>query len=47
MLYAKGRGTMFTKSLIMPFGYAMIAIAGLLFQIASYALHSPVTVLQP
>lgn len=38
---------MFTKSLIMPLGFAMLAVAGLLFQIVAYALHSPVTVLQP
>ncbi|ANM10665.1 hypothetical protein AMK06_CH02315 [Rhizobium sp. N541] len=38
---------MFTKSLIMPLGFAMLAIAGLLFQIAAHALHSPVTMLQP
>ncbi|AHF84076.1 hypothetical protein RLEG3_20680 [Rhizobium leguminosarum bv. trifolii WSM1689] len=38
---------MFRKSLIMPFGFAMLAIAGLLFQIVSHTLHSPVTLLQP
>ncbi|MBB4519981.1 UNVERIFIED_ORG: hypothetical protein M2435_000764 [Rhizobium sophorae] len=38
---------MFSKSLIMPFGFAMLAIAGLLFQIAARALNSPVTLLQP
>ncbi|MGZ2424337.1 hypothetical protein EV131_101399 [Rhizobium laguerreae] len=38
---------MFSKSLIMPVGFAMLAIAGLLFQIAANALDSPVTMLQP
>lgn len=38
---------MFSKSLIMPVGFAILAIAGLLFQIATHALHSPVTMLQP
>ncbi|MGZ2380268.1 hypothetical protein ACVIRO_001650 [Rhizobium ruizarguesonis] len=38
---------MFSKSLIMPFSFAMLAIAGLLFQIAAHALYSPVTMLQP
>lgn len=47
MLYANGRGKMFSKSLIMPFGFALLAIAGLLFQIVAYAVHSPVTLLQP
>ncbi|MGO7209309.1 hypothetical protein ACCT30_51105, partial [Rhizobium ruizarguesonis] len=42
-----GRGKMFSKSLIMPFSFAMLAIAGLLFQIAAHALYSPVTMLQP
>lgn len=36
---------MFSKSLIMPFSFVMLAIAGLLFQIATHALHSPVTLL--
>lgn len=36
---------MFSKSLIMPFGFAMLAIAGLAFQLAVYALETPVTVL--
>lgn len=38
---------MFSKSLIMPVGFALLAIAGLLFQIVAHALHSPVTLLQP
>ncbi|EJZ21623.1 hypothetical protein RCCGEPOP_09022 [Rhizobium sp. Pop5] len=38
---------MFSKSLIMPFGFAMLAIAGLLFQLASYALETPITQLYP
>lgn len=38
---------MFSKSLIMPFGFALLAISGLLFQIIAHALHSPVTMLQP
>lgn len=38
---------MFMKSLIMPLGFAILAISGLLFQIAAYVLNSPVTVLQP
>jgi hypothetical protein len=38
---------MFSKSLIMPLGFAMLAVAGLLFQIITHALHSPVTLLQP
>lgn len=38
---------MFSKSLIMPVGFAILAIAGLLFQIATHALHYPVTMLQP
>jgi hypothetical protein len=38
---------MFSKSLIMPFGLATLAIAGLLFQIAIHALETPVTQLHP
>lgn len=38
---------MFTKSLIMPFSFAMLAVAGLLFQLLVHALHTPVTLLQP
>lgn len=38
---------MFSKSLIMPVGFAVLAIAGLLFQIAVRALETPVTLLQP
>ncbi|MGZ2483541.1 hypothetical protein ACVITL_002064 [Rhizobium pisi] len=38
---------MFRKSLIMPFGFATLAIAGLLFQIAIHALETPVTQLHP
>jgi len=47
MLGSNGRGNMFTKSLIMPFGFATLAIAGLLFQLTVYALHTPVTLLHP
>jgi hypothetical protein len=35
---------MFTKSLIMPFGFATLALAGLLFQLSA---HAPVTLLHP
>ncbi|MBB4290303.1 hypothetical protein GGE16_002343 [Rhizobium leguminosarum] len=38
---------MFSKSLIMPLGFAMLAISGLLFQLAMYALETPVTQLHP
>ncbi|ARM88507.1 hypothetical protein RHEC894_CH02210 [Rhizobium sp. CIAT894] len=38
---------MFSKSLIMPFGFALLAISGLLFQLAVHALETPVTQLQP
>jgi hypothetical protein len=38
---------MFAKYLIMPYGFAGLALAGLLFQLAAHALHSPVTLLQP
>ena len=38
---------MFSKSLIMPAGFALLAVAGLLFQLAVYALETPVTLLQP
>lgn len=38
---------MFSKSLIMPVGFAVLAIAGLLFQVAVHALETPVTLLQP
>ncbi|AHG45439.1 hypothetical protein RLEG12_20385 [Rhizobium leguminosarum bv. trifolii CB782] len=38
---------MFSKSLIMPYGFAMLAISGLLFQLAVYALDTPVTHLHP
>lgn len=36
---------MFSQSLIMPFGFAALAIAGLLFQLAVHALETPVTLL--
>lgn len=38
---------MFTKYLIMPYGFAALALAGLLFQLAAHALNTPVTLLQP
>lgn len=38
---------MFTKSLIMPFGFATLALAGLLFQLSVHALQAPVTLLHP
>ncbi len=38
---------MFSNSLIMPFGFAMLAVAGLLFQLMAYLLETPVTLLQP
>ncbi len=38
---------MFSKSLIMPFGFAILAIAGLLFQFVAYLLETPVTLLHP
>ena len=47
MLHKKGEKKMFSKSLIMPVGFALLAIAGLLFQLAVYALETPVTLLQP
>ncbi|ANL53375.1 hypothetical protein AMC82_CH02217 [Rhizobium phaseoli] len=43
----KGRGRVFSKSLIMPFGFAILAAAGLLFQLIAYLLETPVTLLQP
>lgn len=47
MLGSKGRGNMFTKSLIMPFGFATLAVGGLLFQLMVHALQAPVTLLHP
>lgn len=38
---------MFTKSLIMPFGFATLAVTGLLFQLIAHALDTPVTLLHP
>lgn len=35
------------KSLIMPLGFAALALSGLLFQLISHAMHMPVTLLQP
>ncbi|MBB3351953.1 hypothetical protein FHT70_001871 [Rhizobium sp. BK049] len=38
---------MFSKSLIMPFGFAILALSGLMFQLVAYLLETPVTVLHP
>ena len=38
---------MSSKSLIMPLGFAVLALSGVLFQLAAYALQSPVTYLHP
>jgi hypothetical protein len=38
---------MFTKSLLMPVGFAALAFSGLMFQVAVHALSTPVTVLLP
>ncbi|EJC79349.1 hypothetical protein Rleg4DRAFT_0941 [Rhizobium leguminosarum bv. trifolii WSM2297] len=38
---------MFSKSLIMPYSFATLAISGLLFQLAVHALEVPVTHLYP
>jgi len=38
---------MFTKSLLMPVGFAALAFSGLMFQIAAYAFSTPVTLLHP
>jgi len=42
-----GEERMFSNSLIMPFGFAIFAAAGLLFQLIAYLLETPVTMLQP
>jgi hypothetical protein len=38
---------MFNKSLLMPAGFAALAFSGLMFQIATHALSTPVTMLHP
>lgn len=38
---------MFTKSLLMPAGFAALAFSGLMFQIAVHTLSAPVTLLHP
>lgn len=38
---------MSSKSLIMPLGFAILALSGLLFQLLTHALHMPATLLQP
>ncbi len=38
---------MFTKSLLMPVGFAVLAFSGLMFQIGVHALSTPVTQLIP
>jgi hypothetical protein len=38
---------MFTKSLLMPAGFAALAFSGLMFQIAAHAFSAPVTLLHP
>lgn len=37
---------MSSKSIIMPLGFALLALSGLLFQIAAHLLHAPMTFLQ-
>lgn len=36
---------MFTKSLLMPVGFAALAFSGLMFRIAAHAFFAPVTLL--
>jgi len=38
---------MFTKSLLLPAGFAALAFSGLMFQIAAHAFSAPVTLLHP
>ncbi|ARQ10236.1 hypothetical protein NXC12_CH02215 [Rhizobium etli] len=48
MLYSKTEEErMLSKSLIMPFSFAILALSGLLFQFVAYLLETPVTVLHP
>jgi hypothetical protein len=38
---------MLNKNLMMPLGLLALAVSGLLFQVATYAMHTPLTSLHP
>jgi hypothetical protein len=38
---------MFNKNLMMPLGLLALTVSGLLFQVTTYALHTPLTSLHP
>ena len=38
---------MFNKNLMMPLGLLALTVSGLLFQVATYALHTPLMSLHP
>jgi hypothetical protein len=38
---------MFDRNLMMPLGLVALTVSGLLFQVATFALHTPVTSLHP
>jgi hypothetical protein len=38
---------MFDRNLMMPLGLLALTVSGLLYQVATFALHTPLTALHP